>query len=189
MHQNFIVSNFAADGGCLDNDDGSSYYNIHHNVCVFGGHKGDFDGNKKISHDNLHIYPNVYGTTCLNVGAQKLPPKGYGDGYYNNTCILPNAKSPYLRIGGINGAESAKCLDPSAVHAKQALMDGLALGNNTVYVPEGVATIQCGANHVKSNVFAKLGVDPGTTYHAVRPSNITIVGWIREMLVMPQHTA
>ena len=23
---NFIVANYAADGGCLDNDDGSSYY-------------------------------------------------------------------------------------------------------------------------------------------------------------------
>jgi hypothetical protein len=44
VHANFIVANFAADGGCLDNDDGSSYYDIHHNVCVFGGHKGDFDG-------------------------------------------------------------------------------------------------------------------------------------------------
>ena len=25
-HHNFIVANYAADGGCLDNDDGSSYY-------------------------------------------------------------------------------------------------------------------------------------------------------------------
>ena len=38
MHHNFIVANYAADGGCLDNDDGSSYYDIHHNYCVFGGH-------------------------------------------------------------------------------------------------------------------------------------------------------
>jgi hypothetical protein len=34
VHNNFIVANYAADGGCLDNDDGSSYYHIHHNFCV-----------------------------------------------------------------------------------------------------------------------------------------------------------
>jgi hypothetical protein len=28
VHNNFIVANYAADGGCLDNDDGSSYYDI-----------------------------------------------------------------------------------------------------------------------------------------------------------------
>ena len=39
VHNNFIVANYAADGGCLDNDDGSAYYSIHHNFCVFGGHK------------------------------------------------------------------------------------------------------------------------------------------------------
>lgn len=39
VHNNFIVANYAADGGCLDNDDGSAYYEIHHNFCVFGGHK------------------------------------------------------------------------------------------------------------------------------------------------------
>ena len=49
MHHNFIVANYAADGGCLDNDDGSSWYDIHHNFCLFGGHKSDFDGNSKIS--------------------------------------------------------------------------------------------------------------------------------------------
>ena len=33
---NFIVCNYAADGGCLDNDDGSSYYSIRSNFCVYG---------------------------------------------------------------------------------------------------------------------------------------------------------
>merc|ERR1712194_866895 len=82
VHNNFIVANYAADGGCLDNDDGSSYYDIHHNFCVFGGHKSDFDGNSKISRSNLHIYPQVYGSTCLFIEAQNLPPQGYAESYY-----------------------------------------------------------------------------------------------------------
>ena len=103
MHNNFIVANYAADGGCLDNDDGSSYYHIHHNFCVYGGHKCDFDGNKKISSDNVHAFPSVYGTTCLNIGAQSLPPEGYAEGYYNNKCVLPTAGASYLKIGGVAG--------------------------------------------------------------------------------------
>ena len=155
MHHNFIVANYAADGGCLDNDDGSSYYDIHHNYCVYGGHKSgrcvrararqgrqracyralfshftslsvclfslidslavvcvylyrsyldvgiiirtvlyctccwvDFDGNSKISSFNLHVYPSVYGSKCFGE-LQYMPPKGYAEGYHDNTCILP----------------------------------------------------------------------------------------------------
>jgi hypothetical protein len=37
VHHNMIVANYAADGGCLDNDDGSAWYKIHDNACIFGG--------------------------------------------------------------------------------------------------------------------------------------------------------
>jgi hypothetical protein len=62
-YSNLIVANYGANGGCLDNDDGSSWYKIHHNVCVFGGHKGDFDGHSKASslhaHELIQIYTNT----------------------------------------------------------------------------------------------------------------------------------
>jgi len=41
VSKNLIVANYAADGGCLDNDDGSSYYSIDSNFCVYGGHKSE----------------------------------------------------------------------------------------------------------------------------------------------------
>jgi hypothetical protein len=110
VHHNFIVANYAADGGCLDNDDGSSYYEIHHNFCVFGGHKSDFDGNRKVSSYNIHSYPSVYGTTCLAILAQNLPPQGFGEGYHHNKCILPKSGSPYLKIGGLEGVRRASRL-------------------------------------------------------------------------------
>ena len=59
VHNNFIVANYAADGGCLDNDDGSSYYAIHHNFCVYGGHKQNFDGNSKTGDHNVYVFPQV----------------------------------------------------------------------------------------------------------------------------------
>ena len=87
VHHNFIVANFAADGGCLDNDDGSSYYDIRDNVCFFGGHKQNFDGHSKRGFRNLYIHPSVYGVKCIDEetegestgtsGPHGLPEKGY----------------------------------------------------------------------------------------------------------------
>ncbi len=37
VHHNFHVSNYGSDGGGVDNDDGSSFYQIHHNFFVYGG--------------------------------------------------------------------------------------------------------------------------------------------------------
>ena len=47
VHHNLIVANYAADGGCLDNDDGSAWYKIHDNACLFGGHKSDVSPSKR----------------------------------------------------------------------------------------------------------------------------------------------
>ena len=93
VHHNMIVANYAADGGCLDNDDGSCWYKIHDNACLYGGHKSDFDGHSKWSYDNLHLYASVYGDRCVEIGAQVLPLPGFPDIYANNTCVLvPNAE-------------------------------------------------------------------------------------------------
>jgi len=178
VHHNFIVANYAADGGCLDNDDGSSYYDIHHNFCVFGGHKSDFDGNNKISRSNLHIYPQVYGSTCLNIGAQNLPPQGYAEGYYNNTCVLPYAGSHYLEIGGIKGAD---CLDGSQI-AKKIFEAGLIAKGNKLYVPTGDAKVRCGSNTVSVSEFHQEGYDTGTQVIAEPPKASTIIQWAKDLL-------
>ena len=36
IHHNFIVANYGSDGGCVDNDDGSSWYNIYSNFFLGG---------------------------------------------------------------------------------------------------------------------------------------------------------
>jgi hypothetical protein len=203
VHNNFIVANYAADGGCLDNDDGSSYYHIHHNFCVYGGHKGDFDGNKKISSDNIHAYPSVYGTTCLNIGAQSLPPAGYAEGYYNNKCILPVAGASYLKLGGITGPvedsvggewpstrKHLSCLAGEKGGPEMTAFEaGLTLGNNTLYVPGGEPTITCdGWNHfsktVKFSAFQAKGYDLSSKVVSTLPTNDTIIGWARALLSM-----
>lgn len=92
---------------------------------------------------------------------------------YNNKCILPNAGASYLKIGGIAGAPSGysgggewpstrkplDCLSgdkggPEFV----AFNAGIQLGNNTLYVPGGNATISCGKASVHISEFQTKGM-------------------------------
>lgn len=177
VHRNFIVANYAADGGCLDNDDGSSYYDIHHNFCVFGGHKSDFDGNKKRSFNNIHVYPSVYGTTCLNIGAQGPPPKGYAEAYFNNTCILPEAGDLYLNV------YSFELNDPAAFN------DGLILDGNVIYAPGSSATVlTSGGKKTSFADFQKDGFDQQSQIKDADKINAAIiVQWGKEVLEMTSH--
>eukprot|EP00040_Diaphanoeca_grandis_P029129 m.169705 g.169705 ORF g.169705 m.169705 type:complete len:918 (-) comp31584_c0_seq1:57-2810(-) len=83
----------------VDNDDGSAYYETHHNVFAFasGGLKNDFGGHDNHHHNN--IYYNSGG--CMGVCAQ-LP--GHEDAFYNNTCIINKASPQYAGFSaGIGG--------------------------------------------------------------------------------------
>lgn len=161
------------------NDDGSSYYAIHHNFCVFGGHKSDFDGNSKVSSFNLHVYPSVYGTRCLFIGAQVLPPKGYAEGYHDNTCILPDAGDTYFNVQDVAGGG---CLGGSS-SAKQAFLNGLQAANNTLYVPGGKAVVTCGKGKMSVQDFVSAGYDIGTTVSGDMPSASRIIEMATSLLL------
>ena len=173
---NLIVANYAANGGCLDNDDGSSYYRIHGNVCVYGGHKSDFDGHSKLSFGNLHIFPSVYGVKCVGE-LQAMPKKGYAEGYYNNTCILGGDKPVYLRLADCPG----ELRNDSAAVA--ALEEGMTLGNNTLYAADA-PLVSCGRQSIEAADFLRRGYDRGTRIRSAIPSDETIISWARAMLRM-----
>jgi hypothetical protein len=175
VHRNLIVANYGADGGCLDNDDGSSYYDIHHNVCFYGGHKSDFDGHSKRSYANLHVHPSVYGVKCVGE-LQAMPKPGYAEGYYNNTCVLPTAGAMYARLAGCPGGLR------NDSHSIAALNAGIRLGNNTLYVPGGEPTVSCGSHTVNASTLHARGYDLGTVVIATHPSNETIIAWAKKLL-------
>ena len=168
-HHNLVVANYGADGGCFDNDDGSSYYRIHHNVCYFGGHKSDFDGHTKLSYNNLHIVPSVYGVKCIGE-LQAMPRAGYAEGYYNNTCILPTAGATYARLADCPGG----LRNDSASIA--ALTAGIRLGNNTVYCPGGAPVMSCGKQTLPLPEMIQRGYEPGSVVRSELPNTDTIVG-------------
>ena len=57
-----VIEFVTGNGGCVDNDDGSSFYNITFNFFVFGGHKSDFNGHSKRSWGNINVYVSPF---CL----------------------------------------------------------------------------------------------------------------------------
>ena len=146
-----MVANYGSNGGCIDNDDGSSFYNITSNFFVFGGHKSDFNGHSKLSWGNINVYPSVYGTKC--VGIFGLPnqdaAKRWNEGYWNNTCILPDSNDPYLQVSG-------KC----DVTDKASFT--VTMGGNKVYAPNKQASITCGKT-MDFAAFQASGLDVGTT--------------------------
>ena len=148
-------------------------------MCFFGGHKSDFDGHSKLSFGNLHIHPSVYGVKCVGE-LQALPRKGFAEGYFNNTCILPGGPrgSTYLRLANCPG----ELRNDSASHA--ALAAGIALGNNTLYIPGGDATVSCGAQTINVSTFLERGYDAGTKVAKDAPTVATIVTWAKALLSM-----
>lgn len=158
---NFIVANYAADGGCLDNDDGSSWYQIHHNFCLYGGHKSDFDGHSKQSFNNLHVYPQVYGPRCFAI-LQAFPAPGFQEEYFNNTCILANAGEPVVTVptvGNLNSATFAQMI---------------VLANNTIFTPDGdnAPGPKGFANYA---AFIAAGFDQGTVLRSDMPDAKAII--------------
>ena len=148
-------------------DDGSSWYHIHHNFCVYGGHKSDFDGHSKRSDNNLHVYPQVYGPRCFAI-LQAFPAPGFAEEYTNNTCVLASAGENVVtvpRVGNLKPADFAQ---------------SIVLANNTVFVPGGDAPGPQGfANY---SDFIAAGYDVGTVLRGDMPDAQTLVGWGAELL-------
>lgn len=173
--RNLIVSNYGADGGMVDNDDGSAYYVMRGNVGFFGGHKSDFDGHSKRSLGNLYVSPAVYGGTCVFIASQQLPPPGFAEVFANNTCVLDRegedvlALKDYIRVAA----------DPAA-SAKQLL-----LANNSIFVPGGVAGIA--AKSTGFTTYAQwqaAGYDNSTVVSGDVPPPERVAAWARAMLGM-----
>lgn len=169
---NFFVAGGGANGGCWDNDDGSSFYAAHDNFCVYGGHKSDFDGHAKRSVGNLFAYANVYGARCLSISLPLADPTGlWAEGFVNNTCVLADAGDTYLNMDGCSPTDPTFGLR-------------MLVGNNSVYAPGADVMVSCG----KSMPFSQwqaYGLDKGTTVGDA-PASATIIGWAAALLGLPQ---
>jgi len=81
IYGNFFMGNYYGQEA-IDNDDGSAYYETHHNFFAYAntGMKNDFNGHDNHHHDNLYAFIGVGVGVC---GA--LPT--HEDKFYNNKVI------------------------------------------------------------------------------------------------------
>eukprot|EP00698_Gefionella_okellyi_P023671 TRINITY_DN8153_c0_g1_i1.p1 TRINITY_DN8153_c0_g1~~TRINITY_DN8153_c0_g1_i1.p1 ORF type:complete len:532 (+),score=110.27 TRINITY_DN8153_c0_g1_i1:508-2103(+) len=164
IQNNFMVANYGADGGCIDNDDGSSYYNIHDNFFVFGGHKSDFGGHNKRDYNNMEAYANVYGHHCFS-GVTGIAAE-FAEGYWNNTCILADLGDNYMNIEGCS------------TKADQYFM---ITHSNRVYVPMASSNVMCERLYQFAE-WVGLGLDNSTIHDA--PDAAQIMDWAKAVLHM-----
>ena len=92
---NFIIANYGSSEG-VDNDDGSSWYHIHHNVFYDSdGFKMDYGGHDSIYENNLVVgYPRK--SMCIVFGSFQ---EGHGHIVRHNRCIVPNSESSIVQLG------------------------------------------------------------------------------------------
>ena len=150
IKHNFIISNYNSFDG-VDNDDGSSYYEISKNLFYDGeGMKSDYRGHSKLYHDNLHV---GVGVCCFQFGFITCPDKswlkpcaeaqndlsnqfyqpGYTDHCFNNICVQRPGGSwihgAHVIAWGCNATEM-NCHPPGEFAV-------LNVTNNTVYKETG----------------------------------------------------
>ena len=151
---NFIIANYNSKMG-IDNDDGSAYYETHHNFFTYGslgGMKSNFGG-----HDN-HQHNNIYG--YINEGFHIITKqeKGHENKFYNNSIVLN-------KDGNYGSGQACSGDGMTVVH------------DNKIYTPNGKVT-ECGMDLDK---WQAKGNDPGTTANKW-PSDEELLGMVKELL-------
>ena len=149
--QNYVIANYNSQEA-IDNDDGSSYYDTHHNVFVYSGNgmKNDFDGHDNHHHNNVYAYIGAAFRIC----AQR---DGHVDMFYNNTVVMTR--------DGNYGNPECHPVGKTVVH------------DNHIYTPTGNVT-ECGMALAD---YQKQGGDPGTTA-GVFPKDGDLLNEIQRLL-------
>ena len=89
VYQNIISANYGG-SQAFDTDDGSSWYDIHHNFWFDSdGFKMDYSGHNSTFHDNLVAVKPYDGQNCIN-GDEPIS-------WQNNTCIIMGDAGPHRR--------------------------------------------------------------------------------------------
>ena len=201
---NLFISNYNSFDG-IDNDDGSSYYDINHNVFYMGeGLKSDYHGHSKRYHHNINIGAGVccfqFGFISGRAEASNVPSKeyyqpGHIDMCYSNQCIQ--------RPGGswLNGA--SVILWGCNSTAKQCHPPGAAMMstfNNTVYREaarrcafKSGCDVACGMGDSNQSMLSiaefqrKCGQGMGSTVQPM-PTAAAIVDWSGRLLDIPHSS-
>ena len=151
IQNNFMIANYNSQEA-IDNDDGSCYYETHHNFFAYSGNgmKNDFGGHDNHHHNNIYAWVD----SGFLVSDQRA---GHVDKFYNNTIVLN--KDVMYGVGS--------CFGPTKV----------VVHDNRVYSPTG-NVLECTMPLAQ---WQKGGNDPGTTA-APYPSDDVLIDAIKSVL-------
>lgn len=158
---NFMLANYHS-SMAIDNDDGSAFYDTHHNVFVsassgaaYGGDslKSDFGGHSNFHHHNVDLFWSAGFGICPQA-------VGYADGYYDNYLYL-------MRDGDYGHGQTCSGGAKTAVHG------------NTIWSPTGKIT-ECGKSLAD---WQAEGNDVGTVASAY-PPDAAVLAVVRATLQM-----
>lgn len=170
MHDNYLLRSIIVSSL----QDGSAYYQIHHNVCHGGGHKSDFAGHSKSTFASLEIGPKK--DACIKVQpSQPTVPESY----YNNTCIQLGVEDPAAANASAGGAALVYASVNGCNTTTGMVIDARTvplMHSNRIFNTEGQASVQCASltpplGHVTMTMkdFQAQGFEKGSTVGVIPP--------------------
>jgi len=195
IHHNLIFANYGASQG-VDNDDGSSWFHIHHNVFYQAdGFKMDYGGHDSIYEYNMAMSLSYRGGPCFNMGSFK---QGHGDILRGNRCLLGLGKVEIIkktdtiyetmRLEALckkYGCTRSSDEPPFVGRLWGGCEDShVTLESNEYYTPDGIAMVGCNGNNFYKlrDVESKFGLEVNSTV-ALLPDVDTILAWARSTLM------
>jgi len=127
--RNLIFANYGA-SWAVDNDDGSSFYNIFNNVFIdSNGLKMDYGGHNTHYHQNIvlskYINTETHPATCIDTESFLY---GITDSFYNNSCYV----------------QSEVLLSDLIGHVESCDLGFFSSHDNVYYTKNGEASLLCG---------------------------------------------
>jgi hypothetical protein len=164
---NFIIANYGASQG-MDNDDGSSWYDVHDNFYYdASGFKMDYGGHDSSFHGNVVIARS--GQNCI--GTAAFVP-GHADMYFDNDCVV---------YGKERVDDLFENCDPPPYDPPQANLIGY---NNRFYTPNANASATCDCCGERPLSQLPSGLETNFTSSPIPDGNI-MIGWGRAKLGIP----
>eukprot|EP00543_Licmophora_paradoxa_P012879 CAMPEP_0202463384 /NCGR_PEP_ID=MMETSP1360-20130828/57965_1 /ASSEMBLY_ACC=CAM_ASM_000848 /TAXON_ID=515479 /ORGANISM="Licmophora paradoxa, Strain CCMP2313" /LENGTH=507 /DNA_ID=CAMNT_0049086269 /DNA_START=1 /DNA_END=1527 /DNA_ORIENTATION=+ len=176
--KNFLIANYGSDQA-VDNDDGSSYFHVHHNVWYdSGGVKCDWGGHDSIyEHNLITSYPDRWNEDC--VGFFGEFKEGHGHIVRNNTCVVPDVFT-------------ATTTETTSISLDDCAGSKAVLENNTYFSPDGSIGIYCydseGDDSYDQTVYTleegqrRFGLEKGTVTRRTPSNETEIVVWAKNIL-------
>ena len=175
--RNFISANYGG-SQAFDNDDGSSYYNTHHNFWYSSdGVKMDYSGHDSEFHDNLVVVNCYDGQNCINGGGF---PSTHRDRYYSNQCIITGCRGQPRNNHHGPCQEKIGNFGCDAKNLNESMAASWDLHDNEYYTAGGNATLPCGVT-IKEAAAGGSGVEQGSSAHKL-PTDAELIAFAQATL-------